>query len=361
MVAAGVLPECLQQPTGGRDRGRSVLQRCAQSRRRGGSDTAAEQFGLEGIKPAQLVVAAEFGAVGDVVRMAREAVERDHGPPPGPREKPRGDGEAFVANILAPDPGQIHAPRRLAGGSIGRVPASRDDLLYCRRRTVRFDPDRAAVIMFQPAALRPALYALHAFNLEIAGLRETVTEPALGAMRLQWWREALADIPLGRVRAHQVVRPLAEAVRAHRLPPASFVRLVDAREADLGEAFPDDIAAYARDTGGMLARLSALVRDGGEAGLRRAEDVGTAWALIGTVRAAAWSRRPLPGGTDARAIVSDARRLLSGGRGTGYAAGLATLAAAYLRGIERAGCDVADPALARPLALRGWRIAFGGR
>lgn len=246
-------------------------------------------------------------------------------------------------------------------GSIGRLPASSDDLLYCRRRTVRFDPDRAAVIMFQPAASRPALYALHAFNLEIAGLGEKVTEPALGAMRLQWWRDALADIPSGRVRGHQVVRPLAEAVRAHLLPPAPFGRLLDAREADLGESFPDDIAAYARETGGMLARLSALVRDRGEAGLQSAEDVGTAWALIGTVRAAAWSRRPLPEGTDARAIASDARRLLAAGKATGYAAGLATLAAAYLRRIERAGCDTADPELARPLALRGWRIAFGGR
>src|SRR5215471_18639800 len=56
----------------------------------------------------------------------------------------------------------------------------------------RHDRDRFQTVLFAPAARREALFALYAFNYEIARVRETVTEPVLGQIRLQWWRENIA-------------------------------------------------------------------------------------------------------------------------------------------------------------------------
>jgi phytoene synthase len=52
----------------------------------------------------------------------------------------------------------------------------------------RHDRDRYMTALFAPAARREALFALYAFNYEIARVREAVTQPTLGQIRLQWWR-----------------------------------------------------------------------------------------------------------------------------------------------------------------------------
>ncbi len=230
------------------------------------------------------------------------------------------------------------------------------DAAYCRDRVVRFDPDRAAVIAFQPAGRRPALYALHAFNLEVARLRESAGEPVLGAMRLQWWRDALDEAESGRGRRHAVLQPLAAAIRTHRLPLDRFRRLLDAREMDLDAAPPADLRAYARETGGTLAALAGQIVSG-RAG---SEDVGAAWALVGWLRAAAFFGWVLPDGITPRALAGEAAALLTPASDS-YAAALATLTRAYIRKLDRLGYDLGDSRAAEPLRLRGWRIVFGRR
>ena len=231
---------------------------------------------------------------------------------------------------------------------------SNNDALYCRDRVCRFDADRAAVIAFQPAGTRPALYALHAFNLEVSHLRETAGEPALGAMRLQWWRDALEEAAAGRERRHAVLQPLAAAIREHSLPAEHFRRLLDAREADLDASPPADLPAYARGTGGTLAALAGKVVSG-ETG---SEDTGTAWALVGWLRAAAFFGWTLPEETGPRAICREAVALL-GTAEDSYARALAALTRAYVRKLDRLDYDLSDSRIAEPLRLRGWRIAFG--
>ena len=69
----------------------------------------------------------------------------------------------------------------------------------------RHDRDRYQTALFAPADRREALFALYAFNYEIARVRETVTQPMLGQIRLQWWREvveaAYAGAPRGGTRS----------------------------------------------------------------------------------------------------------------------------------------------------------------
>jgi NADH dehydrogenase [ubiquinone] 1 alpha subcomplex assembly factor 6 len=154
----------------------------------------------------------------------------------------------------------------------------------------RHDRDRYLTTLFAPADRRAALIALYAFNFEVAKTREIVREPLLGRIRLQWWREAIDEIYRGaKPRHHEVVVPLAGAIRAHDLTRYHFDRLIDARESDLADEPPADLAAletYAEDSAARLVRLALEILDARDAAAEAAaRHVGIAWALIGTLRA----------------------------------------------------------------------------
>src|SRR5213595_4172697 len=127
----------------------------------------------------------------------------------------------------------------------------------------RHDPDRYQTTLFAPAERREALLALYAFNYEIARVRETVTEPMLGQIRLQWWREVVTAAFVGEPpRHHLVAVPLTAAIRNCRLTRAHFDRLIDTRERDLVDEAPADLAAledYAEGTSAPLVQLGLEV------------------------------------------------------------------------------------------------------
>jgi NADH dehydrogenase [ubiquinone] 1 alpha subcomplex assembly factor 6 len=179
---------------------------------------------------------------------------------------------------------------------------SRPTLSYCAEQVRRYDHDRFLTALFAPAAQRDDLFALYAFNLEIAKIRETVTEPMLGRIRLQWWREAIEEIAPGAVRKHAVAEPLAEAVRRRALPVAALLRLIDARERDIEPDPPADLAAledYAAQTAAGLLELALAVLDADQPAARAAaRHVGIAHGLAGLLLAvpfrAAYGRVDLP-------------------------------------------------------------------
>lgn len=144
--------------------------------------------------------------------------------------------------------------------------------------------------LFAPAAARDALFALYAFNYEIARVRESVREPMLGQIRLQWWREAI-DAAYGdtQPRRHEVVEPLTAAIRVHGLGREHFTRLIDTRERDLDDAPPTTLIAledYAEGTSAPLIRLALEALDAATPlTFAAATEVGTAYALAGLIRA----------------------------------------------------------------------------
>lgn len=155
----------------------------------------------------------------------------------------------------------------------------------------RQDRDRFTTALFAPADRREDLFALYAFNADIAGIREKVTEPMMGLMRLQFWRDLLDGVfekgtppPV-----HPTAEALIGAIHRRQLPRAPFDALLDARELDMEDQPPEDRAAflgYARHTGGAVQTLAARILGGtDEETLAAAEDVGTAWAITGLLRA----------------------------------------------------------------------------
>jgi phytoene/squalene synthetase len=181
----------------------------------------------------------------------------------------------------------------------------------CADLVRRGDPDRWRAAMTAPPDRRDGLMALYAFNLEIARAAYATSDPMLGAIRLRWWSDALAEVFAGQpARRHEVVLPLAETIRASALPREPLEAMVDARGWDCGrEGFADLVAleAYLDATAGGLVWLSArhlgapdraepVARDAGFA-------AGTAAFLRAVPQLAALGRDPLPGG---RLVPGDA-------------------------------------------------------
>ncbi|MBP2316017.1 phytoene/squalene synthase family protein [Azospirillum soli] len=170
------------------------------------------------------------------------------------------------------------------------------DLSYSGQEVRKYDNDRFLTSLFAPAERREALFALYAFNLEIAKTREVVTEPVLGQMRLQFWRDGVEAVyEGGPVPKHAVMEPLAAAAKEHGLSRAHFDRLIDAREADLDDSPPANLEClvnYAEVTGAPLIHLALEVlgvRD--EAAQRAGRHVGIAYALTGILRAVPFHAR----------------------------------------------------------------------
>ncbi|EFW99994.1 hypothetical protein CMQ_312 [Grosmannia clavigera kw1407] len=90
-----------------------------------------------------------------------------------------------------------HALRRLPSCSAGlrRSFVSDADVakarLYCENQLKTSDHDAHLVHYFLPGAARDVYLALRTLNLELARLPETVTNPTIRLMRLQFWRDAV--------------------------------------------------------------------------------------------------------------------------------------------------------------------------
>ena len=156
----------------------------------------------------------------------------------------------------------------------------------CAENCRQHDPDRWLTALFAPDAKRPALLALYAFNLEIARTAEQVSEPMLGAIRLQWWRETLDGIRAGKPRRHPVAEAL-HAVGAAHWSEVDFNSLIDARERDLDPEPMADMAAlldYADASSAPLLRLAGEAL-GAPLPLDTSRHAGQAYALIGLLRA----------------------------------------------------------------------------
>lgn len=151
------------------------------------------------------------------------------------------------------------------------------------------DPDRALAALFAPRQIRVDLFALYALNVELARIAEQVSEPELGAIRLQWWREALECAKEGEATGHPVADAFGEIMRRRSLAPERIAGLIDARAFDVERNIMPDwssLEAYLGDTAGTLFALGAAC--GGASGASvesAASQAGLAYGLTGLTRA----------------------------------------------------------------------------
>jgi 15-cis-phytoene synthase len=149
------------------------------------------------------------------------------------------------------------------------------------------DRDRYVASFYLPAAVREAAMPLWAFGCEIARIRYSVSEPQLGEIRLQWWRDTLSSLAEGETQSHPVAAALAQTISAHSLPLQPLHNLVDAHQFDL---YADQMASlvalegYLGETSSVLFQLTQVISIGQQAAQGHADASGYAGICHGLAR-----------------------------------------------------------------------------
>lgn len=154
----------------------------------------------------------------------------------------------------------------------------------------KLDRERYLASLMLGEPVREPVQALYAFGAEVARVRELVSEPAPGEIRLQWWVDLLEGTEHGNARSHPVAAALLDTIDRYDLPTGPLRRLLAARRFDLYDDPMQDVASfegYAGETNSVLYQFAAMVLNGGnDAGSADAAGhIGVAHALIGHMRA----------------------------------------------------------------------------
>jgi 15-cis-phytoene synthase len=203
--------------------------------------------------------------------------------------------------------------------------ASEADYAHCQALVRASDKDRFIATLFAPAERRPHLFALYAFNLEIARIGEVAHEPMAGEIRLQWWHDCLSG---GDVAGHPVASALLDTVKRRSLAVQPLLDLIDARRFDVYAepvATLGEFDSYVRRTSSALFGTAARIIDETVAAGEAADAAGLAYgisALVAAVGAyAARGRVYVPADLLARHAAGP-DDVLAGGSSSGVAAAL---------------------------------------
>ena len=227
------------------------------------------------------------------------------------------------------------------------------------------EPDRYLAALLAPPEARAGLLALAAFASEVARVPYIVGgEPAIGEIRLQWWRDALQPANGTPRTGNPVADALRAAARRHDLPHALLAEIVEARSLELaGEVVADDAAlqTYLWKSEGVVFALGGRILAPGSsadidvAAAASGQAYGLSRLLLGLGHALSHGRLPLPQSRIDAAGVTRAE-LLAGEGGPGIAGLLADLRDEARRSLVTSRQHVANlPRKARaaflPLAL----------
>ncbi len=219
----------------------------------------------------------------------------------------------------------------------------------CEELVRRHDSDRYLAALFAPSPLRPHLYALYAFNYEVARIAESVNEPMMAEIRRQWWRETVDEAALGRARRHDVAEALCELFAHTAVEPSRFIGLIDARARDdSSEEFASmaELETYADDTAGEVMRIAARILGAGDRLDPLARAAGMAYGLTGLLRAmpyrAARAKLDLPLDLVAQLELSR-EQLFAGEGGPALEPALQAMGARALRHLDAARAFQIDP------------------
>ncbi|MBN9596182.1 MAG: squalene/phytoene synthase family protein [Afipia sp.] len=154
----------------------------------------------------------------------------------------------------------------------------RADAAFCTDLVRARDFRTYAASLFVVPDVRRAWIALAAFNAEVSYVRDHVSQPLPGEIRLQWWRDVLTGEgqgSRGEAEANPVAAELLLAITRYDLPVETFVRLIDAHVFDVyDDPMPDMAAleAHCRDTSAAMYALRAKVLGASSSDVARVAD-----------------------------------------------------------------------------------------
>ncbi|XP_072708260.1 NADH dehydrogenase (ubiquinone) complex I, assembly factor 6 isoform X2 [Ciconia boyciana] len=171
-------------------------------------------------------------------------------------------------------PGSCHRMLRVAGARGGLPwpglgggreaagwsrPAPGGEVQYCAELVRKRDYEGFLCSLLLPAESRTSAFALRAFNVELAQIKDSITQKTTGLMRMQFWREAVEDIYCDNPPHQPVATELWKAVKRHNLTKMWFMKIIDEREKNLDDrAYRNiqELETYAENTQSALLYLT---------------------------------------------------------------------------------------------------------
>ena len=159
-----------------------------------------------------------------------------------------------------------------------------ENVSYCEQLVRDEDRDRFLATLFAPADVRPALFSIYAFDIEIAHISRRVSEPLAGEVRLQWWRDVITGAAREQAAGSPVAAALIETIGRYTLPQRIFADLIEAQRDVLYRKPVEAIGEFeqwAAQTHGGIFALAARVLSGGNPDLDHlSEHAGIALACM---------------------------------------------------------------------------------
>ncbi|CAF9907922.1 hypothetical protein IMSHALPRED_006532 [Imshaugia aleurites] len=151
-----------------------------------------------------------------------------------------------------------------AGASEAEVQSAKN---YCSGLLQKFDSPSHTLLAFIPPPAQPAYLALRAFNIETSRIADTVSNPTVGAMRLQFWRDnvirALSGTPpkepVSILLSHALADLDARTGGTAKMSKSWLMRIIGEREKYLNNApyaTLESLEKYAENTYSTLLYLT---------------------------------------------------------------------------------------------------------
>ncbi len=251
----------------------------------------------------------------------------------------------------------------MAAQAAGPPPRSDDEVVALAARA--YERDRYLTALLAPVEHRAALLAIAAFAGEVGRIPATVSEPLLGAIRLQWWRDTVDAFPTGLRSGHPVADAIGAAQRRYGLSIGLLHGIIDGQEMGLAADPPADEAAlrtHFAKTEGALFELAARVLGDGEPPMEVREGLIAAGRACGLARllvelpALTAERRTLVPATTLMAAGLTADALYAGPARTAIEATVAAIARDARRELTAARAALASASW--PLRLAALPVAL---
>ncbi len=143
-----------------------------------------------------------------------------------------------------------------------------DDFAFCQSELRRLDPVRHFAGLTAPQTRRADFLAFQTFLADVAAIPKRVSEPAMGEIRLTWWRDIVAEsdakdsVGCGGTNIGPVASVLKQIQHHYALPKARLEPIIESRRFDLyNDPMPDmaHFETYAGETEALAMLLSAQI------------------------------------------------------------------------------------------------------
>ncbi|CAN9513892.1 unnamed protein product [Ophioblennius macclurei] len=129
---------------------------------------------------------------------------------------------------------------------------------YCLELVRSRDYEGFLCSLLLPEDVRRSSLALRAFNVELAQVKDSVSQKTIGLMRMQFWKTAIEEMFRDEPPNQPVSSELWRAVRTHDLTKRWLLRIITEREKDMDDrAYRNlqELEAYSENTQSSLLYL----------------------------------------------------------------------------------------------------------